>query len=80
MKKELPSDKKPLGGKNRLTDEVAVPWLMWLVTGFPLWWPGFYPRSGHVGFVVGKVVPSQVFSEHCHFPCQFSFHQLLHIH
>jgi hypothetical protein len=25
------------------------------VTGFPPWWPGFDPRSGHVGFVVDEV-------------------------
>jgi hypothetical protein len=42
--------------------------------------PGVEPRSGHVGFVVDKVVPRQVFTEYCDFPCQFSFHRLLHIH
>jgi hypothetical protein len=33
-----------------------------------------------VGFVVDKVALGQVFSEYLGFPCQFSFHQLLHIH
>jgi hypothetical protein len=36
--------------------------------------------SGHVGFVVDKVALGQVFSEYFGFPCQFSFHRLLHIH
>jgi hypothetical protein len=42
--------------------------------------PVFEPRSGHVGFVVGEVALGQVFSERIDFPCEFSFHQLLHIH
>jgi hypothetical protein len=58
---------------------MAVPWLRRLVTGFPLRRPGFEPRSGHVGFVVDKVALVQVFSEYFGFPCQFSFHRLLHI-
>jgi hypothetical protein len=33
-----------------------------------------------VGFVVDKVALEQVFSEYFGFPCQFSFHQLLHTH
>jgi hypothetical protein len=33
-----------------------------------------------VGFVVDKVALEQVFSEYVGFPCQFSFHPLLHIH
>jgi hypothetical protein len=33
-----------------------------------------------VGFVVGKVELGQVFSEYFGFPCQSSFHQLLHNH
>jgi hypothetical protein len=36
--------------------------------------------SSHVGFVVNKVVLRQVFSEYFGFPCQFSFHRLLHTH
>jgi hypothetical protein len=43
-----------------------------------------YPRrrysSSHVGFVVEKVALGQVFSEYFGFPCQPSFHQLLHNH
>jgi hypothetical protein len=42
--------------------------------------PGFDPRSGHVGFVVDNVALGQVFSEYFGFPCQSSFHQLLHNH
>jgi hypothetical protein len=49
-----------------------------LVTGFPPRRPGFEPRSGPVGFVVNKVALEQVFSEYFGFPCQFSFHRLLH--
>jgi hypothetical protein len=41
---------------------------------------GFEPRSGHVGFVVDKVVLAQVISEYFGFPSQFSFHRMLHIH
>jgi hypothetical protein len=40
----------------------------------------FEPRSGHVGFMVDKVAVGQVFSKYFHFPCQFSFHRLLHPH
>jgi hypothetical protein len=42
--------------------------------------PRFEPRSGHVGFIVNKVVLGRVFFECFGFPCQFSFHRLLHIH
>jgi hypothetical protein len=58
----------------------VMPWLTRLVAGFPLRWPGFNPRSSHVGSVVDKVALGQVFSEYFSFPCQFSFHQLLHTH
>jgi hypothetical protein len=51
-----------------------------LVAGFPPRRPGFEPTSGHVGFVVDKMAPGQVFSKYFGFPCQFSFHQLLHTH
>jgi hypothetical protein len=37
-------------------------------------------RSGHVGFVVDKVALEQVFSEYFGFPCQSSFHQIIHHH
>jgi hypothetical protein len=40
--------------------------------------PRFDPGSGQVGFVVDKVALGQVFSEYFGFPCQSSFHQLLH--
>jgi hypothetical protein len=59
---------------------MAVPQLRRLASGFPLRRPGFDPRSGHVGFVVDKMVLGQVFSEDFGFPGQFSFHQMLHIH
>jgi Zn-dependent M28 family amino/carboxypeptidase len=46
----------------------------------PPWQPGFYPRSGHVGFVVDKVALGQVSPDYFSFPCWFSFHELLYIH
>jgi hypothetical protein len=33
-----------------------------------------------MGFVVEKVALGQVFSEYFGFPCQSSFHQILHLH
>jgi hypothetical protein len=63
-----------------LSPIAAVPWLRRLVVGFPPRWPGFEPRSGHVGFVVDKVALGRVFREYFCFPCQYSFHRLLHIH
>jgi hypothetical protein len=42
--------------------------------------PGIEPSLRHVGFVVEKVALEKVFSEDFGFPCQFSFHRLLHIH
>jgi hypothetical protein len=45
---------------------------------FPLCWLGFEPRTHLVGFVVDKVALGQVFSEYLGFPCQLSFHWLLH--
>jgi hypothetical protein len=58
----------------------AVPQFRRLVAGFPPRRPGFETRSGHVGFVVDKVELGHIFSECFGFPCQFSFHRLLHIH
>jgi hypothetical protein len=58
----------------------TVPYLRRLVAGFPPRRPGFDPRSGLVGFVVDKVALRQVFSEYFGFPCQFSFHRMLHTH
>jgi hypothetical protein len=57
-----------------------LPRLRRLVDGFPPRRLGFDPRSGHVGFLVDKVTLRQVFSEYFGFPCQFSFHRLLHTH
>jgi hypothetical protein len=51
-----------------------------LVAGFPPRRPWFDPRSSHVGFVVDKVALGQVFYEYYGFPCQLSFHRLLHTH
>jgi hypothetical protein len=59
------------------------PWSRWPCRssrGFPPRRPGFEPRPGHVGFVVGKMAVGQFFSEYFGFPCQFSFHRLLQIH
>jgi hypothetical protein len=39
-----------------------------------------HKKKSHVGFVVNKVALGHVFSEYFVFPCQFSFHRLLHIH
>jgi hypothetical protein len=41
---------------------------------------GWMELLNHVGFVVDKVELGQVFSEYFGFPCQSSFHQLLHNH
>jgi hypothetical protein len=37
-------------------------------------------QARSIGFVVDKVALGQVFSDYFGFPCQFSFHRLLHIH
>jgi hypothetical protein len=58
----------------------AAPYLKRLVAGFPPWRSGFHPGSGQVGFMVDKVALGQVFSEYFNFPCQSSFHHLLHNH
>jgi hypothetical protein len=46
-----------------------MPYLKWLVTGFPMQQPRFDPRSGNVGFVVDKVAWGGYFSEYFGFPC-----------
>jgi hypothetical protein len=51
-----------------------------LVVVFPSRRLGFDPGSGHMGFVVDKVAPEQVFPENFGFPCQSSFHQILYHH
>jgi hypothetical protein len=58
---------------------MAAPKLKRLVAGFPPRRPGFEPGSGQVGFVVDKVAVEQVFSEYVGFPCQSSFHRILHL-
>jgi hypothetical protein len=52
-----------------------VPQLRRLIAGFSPPTPRFETESGHVEFVVDRV-----FSEYFGFPCQFSFHRLLHTH
>jgi hypothetical protein len=37
-------------------------------------------QVGHVEFVVDKLALGYVFFEYFRFPCQLSFHQILHIH
>jgi hypothetical protein len=49
-----------------------------LDAGFPPRRPGF-AYGQHVGFVMDKAAPGQVFSEYFGFPCQ-SFHRFLHYH
>jgi hypothetical protein len=39
----------------------TVPYFRRLVAGFPPRRPGFEPRSVHVGFVVDKVEPEQIY-------------------
>jgi hypothetical protein len=58
----------------------AAPYLKQLVAGFPPRRPGLAPGSGQVGFVVDKVPQGKIFSEYFGFPCQSSFHQILHPH
>jgi hypothetical protein len=56
----------------------AVPSLRRLIAGFPPRRLVFDPMSCRTGFVADKVGPGQDFSEYFCFPCQFSFHRLLH--
>jgi hypothetical protein len=63
---------------NSVQQQVA-PQLKRLVAGF-LPRSGFEPRSGHVWCVVDKVARGHIFPKYFDFPCQFSFHRLLHIH
>jgi hypothetical protein len=60
--------------------KIAVTQLRRLVTGFPPRRPEFDTRARHVGFVMDNVALEQVSSENVGFPCQFSFHQMLHTH
>jgi hypothetical protein len=43
-------------------------------------WPDFEPESHHMRFVLDKMELGQIFSKYFGFPCQSSFHQLLHNH
>jgi hypothetical protein len=52
----------------------------YVVAGYPLLQPGFEPRSGHVIFVMGGETLGQVLCVCFGFPCEFSTHELLHIH
>jgi hypothetical protein len=54
---------------------LAAPQLRRLVTGFPMRWPRFEPRYGHMGFVVDKVALGQVISDYLGFCCQSLFHE-----
>jgi hypothetical protein len=57
----------------------AAPQLRRLVAGFPPRRPGFKPGSGHVGFCDGqKWRWGRFSSENFGFPCQSTFHLLLH--
>jgi hypothetical protein len=42
--------------------------------------PGFDPRSGNVGLMVGEVTVGWIFSKYFDFLWQFSLHQQLHLH
>jgi hypothetical protein len=52
--------------------------LMGLAANFSPEQPEFRSTSVHVGLVAEKVAMGQVFSKYFDFPCQFSFHQMLH--
>jgi hypothetical protein len=62
------------------TADLATPQLRRLVAGFLPRRPEFDPWSGDMGLMVDKVALKQVFSEYFGVSCQFSFHQLIHIH
>jgi hypothetical protein len=51
----------------------AMPQLWQLVAGFPQLWPGYDPRSDHVGSIVNRVALGQVLSEYLGLPCRSSF-------
>jgi hypothetical protein len=57
-----------------------MPQLRRLVAGFSPRRLRFDPNSNHLAVVGNKVVLAQVSSEYYGFPCQFSFHRLLHTH
>jgi hypothetical protein len=43
-------------------------------------WSGFFPRLGHVQYVIDSVAWEQIFSEYFIMRCQFSIRHLHHIH
>jgi hypothetical protein len=49
-----------------------------VIVGFPSRWLVFDPRSC-AAFVVDEMAVGQVFFECFGFPCQLSFHHLLHV-
>jgi hypothetical protein len=51
-----------------------------VVAEFPPTQAVFELGTGHLGFVVDRVVLGHVLSEYFGFLCQFSFHRLLHVH
>jgi hypothetical protein len=51
-----------------------------LVAGITLLRSGFDPGPGHGGFVMDNMALGQAPLEYLGFPCQFSFHQILHTH
>lgn len=57
-----------------------MPQIRKLVAGFLTWRHGFDLRKGYVRFVVDKMTMGKIFSEYPCFPCQFSFHLILHTH
>jgi hypothetical protein len=58
---------------------LAARWrIRWLVAGFQRGGPCSIPTRVRSGHVVEKVALGPVFSKYFGFPCQFSFHQMLH--
>jgi hypothetical protein len=60
-----------------LRPKSAATCLKMLIVGLQTWRPGFYFRSGHMGYQVNGVVLGRYFSEYVSFPFQFSLHQQL---
>jgi hypothetical protein len=71
---------KPSKKENRCMPTSALEDRNRSVAGFLPQRPGFDPGYGQVGFVVDKVGLGRVFSKYFGFPCQSSFHQILHRH
>jgi hypothetical protein len=82
-----PEGKRPLGRPKRkgitlklIVNEYTLPQLIQLIAAAPPRWPGFDSRARYLEFVLEELALERVFSEYLGFPCQFSFHQLLHTH